>query len=130
MPINRTFDFGEALRKAASEIHETQAVGAHAILAAEPVPLTVFVQDRKFLANPALSDIQYEAVRHIERIYYQATYGMLVDEFESGKREGRLHIASSSAVWREEKYWSTPIRMCNFVNIQWGKGSGKDHVVR
>lgn len=130
MPINRTFDFGEELRRAASDIHATQSVGAHAILAEEPVPLSVFVQDRKFLANPPLSEIQYEAVRHIERIYYQDTYQLLAEEFEAGKREGRLHIAASNAAWREEKYWSAPIRMCNFINIQWGKGSGKDHVVR
>jgi hypothetical protein len=32
--------------------------------------------------------------------------------------------------WREEKYWSDPLRMINFATLQWGKGSGKDHICR
>lgn len=116
------FDFGEELRKAASAIKTTEYSSAHSVFAEEPVPLTVFVQDRKFLGNPPLSPIQYDAVRHIERVYYQKTYGMLAEEFETGKREGRLHVASSSAVWREEKYWSQDLRMINFATLQWGKG--------
>ena len=125
------FDFAAELRKAASEIKQAdKATGAAALLAEEPVPLTVFVQDKKFLGNPPLSDVQYDAVRHIERIYYPDMYPMLSEEFETGKTEGRLHIASSGAVWREEKYWSADLRMINFATLQWGKGSGKDHICR
>lgn len=123
------FDFGAELRKAASAI-KTIDSKAQTVLAEEPVPLTVFVQDKKFLGNPPLSDVQYDAVRHIERIYYPAMYPVLSEEFETGKREGRLHIASSSAAWRDEKYWSQPLRMTNFATLQWGKGSGKDHICR
>jgi hypothetical protein len=128
---NNNFDFAAELRKAASEVPAgSAAAGLEAIFAEEPVPLTVFVQDQKFLANPPLSEVQYDAVRHIERIYYQATYPQLAEEFETGKRQGRLHIASASAVWREEKYWTAPLRMTNFATLQWGKGSGKDHICR
>jgi hypothetical protein len=128
---NNNFDFAAELRKAASEVPAgSAAAGLEAIFAEEPVPLTVFVQDQKFLANPPLSEVQYDAVRHIERIYYQATYPQLAEEFETGKRQGRLHIASAGAVWREEKYWTAPLRMTNFATLQWGKGSGKDHICR
>lgn len=127
---NPSWDFSAELRKAATEIKDVQVTGAASVLAEEPVPLTVFVQDKKFLGNPPLSDVQYDAVRHIERIYYPSLYPQIAEEFESGKREGRLHIASSSAAWREEKYWSQPLRMINFATLQWGKGSGKDHICR
>lgn len=126
------FDFAAELRKAAGEIPPDTPVdlGLSAIFEEEPVPLTVFVQDKKFLGNPPLSAVQYDAVRHIERIYYPDLYPKIADEFETGKREGRLHIASSSAVWREEKFWTAPLRMTNFATLQWGKGSGKDHICR
>jgi hypothetical protein len=135
MPRGRdgNFDFSAELRKAAAEVRQTAAQEANTaagILAEEPVPLSVFVQDKKFLGNPPLSPVQYDAVRHIERVYYPAMYPLLAEEFESGKREGRLHIASSDAVWREEKYWSQSLRMTNFITLQWGKGSGKDHICR
>jgi len=32
----------------------------------EPVPLTPFLRDRAYLGQPALSEIQYEAVRHAD----------------------------------------------------------------
>jgi hypothetical protein len=80
----------------------------------EPVPLTVFVQDRRYLANPALSDVQYEAVRHAERVYYPETFEMLA--------------ASSDLKIRD--YWSQPCRMVNFLELEWGKGGGKDHTCR
>lgn len=127
---NPNWDFSAELRKAATEIKEIEVTGAASVLCEEPVPLTVFVQDKKFLGNPPLSDVQYDAVRHIERIYYPSLYPQIAEEFETGKREGRLHIASSSATWREEKYWSADLRMINFATLQWGKGSGKDHICR
>jgi hypothetical protein len=132
MARNESFDFASALRKAAGEIPSEHPgdLGLAAILDEEPVPLTVFVQDKKFLGNPPLSAVQYDAVRHIERIYYPALYPQLVEEFEAGKRQGRLHIASSDAVWREERYWSADLRMTNFATLQWGKGGGKDHICR
>lgn len=99
------------------------------IFSEEPVSLTVFVQDRAYLGNPPLSAVQYEAVRHIERIYYPETYPALAAEFETKKVADRLHVGAATA-WRDEPYWSEPIRMINFATLQWGKGGGKDHIVR
>lgn len=123
-----TFDFGDEFRRAANQIKVNDG-SLTSILAEEPVPLSAFVQDRAYLGNPPLSDVQYDAVRHIERIYYTAMYPKLAEEFETGKQPGRLHVGGFHT-WREEKYWSQPIRMINFATLQWGKGSGKDHVCR
>lgn len=82
--------------------------------AEEPVPLDVFVQDRGYLANPPLSPVQYEAVRHAERVYYPATYEVLAQSADKKIRE----------------YWSQAIRMVNFLELEWGKGGGKDHTCR
>lgn len=82
--------------------------------AEEPVPLSVFVQDQSYLGNPPLSLVQYDAVRHAERIYYPETYDVLA---QSSDPEIRL-------------YWEQPCRMVNFLDLEWGKGSGKDHSSR
>lgn len=134
--MTREFDLSAELRKAASLIKSPgggppRAGGPSGLdnwFEEEPVPLTVFVQDKRFLGNPPLSMPQYDAVRHIERIYYPDMYPLLAEEFETGKQPGRLHIASSSAVWREEKYWTQPLRMINFATLQWGKGSSSPDV--
>lgn len=80
----------------------------------EPVPLDVFVRDARYLSNPALSDVQYEAVRHIERIYLPETYPILMTSSDRRVRE----------------YWSEPCSMKNLITLEWGKGSGKDHICR
>jgi hypothetical protein len=80
----------------------------------EPVPLDVFVRDRGYMANPPLSDVQYEAVRHAERVYYPETYKLLADSADPAVRA----------------YWSAPCRMVNFLELEWGKGGGKDHTCR
>lgn len=80
----------------------------------EPVPLTQFVQDKGYLGQPALSEIQYDAVRHAERIFYEPTYALL----------------SASSDKQIRLYWSEPVRMVNFLELEWGKGGGKDHVCR
>jgi hypothetical protein len=72
------------------------------IFAEEPVSLDVFVRDRKFLGNPPLSEVQYDAVRHIERVYYADLYPAMAQEFGGD-------------------YWNQPCRMVNFVTLQWGK---------
>lgn len=76
----------------------------------EPVSLDIFVKDKKFLANPPLSPVQYAAVKHIERIYMPEMYPLMKEEFGG--------------------YWSEHVRMTNLITLQWGKGSGKDHVAR
>jgi Intein splicing domain/HNH endonuclease len=79
-----------------------------------PVPLDVFVQDTRYLGNPPLSAEQYEAVRHAERIYLPETYPILASVDDKA-------IAG---------YWAQPCRMVNFLDLEWGKGSGKDHSSR
>lgn len=76
----------------------------------QPVPLDVFVQDRKYLANPPLSLEQYRLVQHIERVYLPETFVLMGEEWGG--------------------YWAEYIRMCNNIVAQWGKGGGKDHTVR
>lgn len=77
----------------------------------EPVSLDVFVRDSRYLNNPVLSDIQYDAVRHIERVYYPNLYPLMALEFDS-------------------EYWAKSVRMINYANLLFAKGSGKDHVCR
>jgi hypothetical protein len=80
------------------------------IFCEEPVPLDVFVRDKKYMGSPALSPVQFEAVRIAERIFYPELYPVMGQLFDP--------------------YWSEPLRMVNFINLQWGKGSGKGHVCR
>lgn len=81
------------------------------ILSDEPVSLDVFVQDKAFLgADWMLSDIQYDLVRVIERIYLQSTFDLMAIEFGG--------------------YWAVPIPMKNLIAAEWGKGGGKDSTVR
>lgn len=81
------------------------------IFSEEPVPLDTFVRDKRFLGNPPLSAVQYEAVRYTERIYYPELYPLMAKEFN-------------------DTYWTDITRMVNFVTLQWGKGGGKDHICR
>lgn len=75
-----------------------------------PCTLTEFVRGAAFLNNPALSDIQYEAVRHLEQIYRPETHDLI------WKYTGNPEFE--------------PVRRINFATLQWGKGSGKDHICR
>jgi hypothetical protein len=79
-----------------------------AIFEDKPVDLYTFVTDPRFLGNPALSPVQFEAVSFLEQILLPETHEMLSD-------------------W-DPRF--TPRRQINFAYIQWGKGSGKDHVCR
>lgn len=81
------------------------------IFAEEPVSLETFIKDKKFLGeNWYLSPIQEHAVRHIERVYLPELYPQMAEEFGG--------------------YWADPLLMKNLLTLQWGKGSGKDHVCR
>lgn len=80
----------------------------------EPVPLTVFIRDQHYLKNPPLSEEQYAAVQYAERIYFPATYEMLATSSDPDIRA----------------YWGSPLRMVNFITLEWGKGGGKDHTCR
>lgn len=76
----------------------------------EPVGLDVFVQDKAYLHNPPLSPRQRLAVQHAERIFYAQLYPLMAAEG-----------------WT---YWAEPVRLVNTLTLQWGKGSGKDHICR
>lgn len=76
--------------------------------AEEPVPLDVFVQDKKFIGMSALSAPQYNALQVAERVYYPELYPYMV------------------TVW---PYWS-PIPMVNLLTMMVGKGGGKDLLAR
>jgi len=79
-------------------------------LTIEPAPIEVFVQDKKFLGLPALSDIQLEIVRHSTQILKRPTLQKLM-----GEQAGNEYY---------EKYTD------NEVICMLGKGSGKDHCSR
>lgn len=76
----------------------------------EPVPLDVFVQDKKFLGNPPLGPIQRDVVAHLERIYYPDLYPLMAAGFDPS--------------------WGVDLPMKNIFTICIGKGAGKDHMVR
>lgn len=71
------------------------------IFVEQPVDLKTFVEDKKFLGNPSLSPIQYDAVRHIEQIYHPETYDLMKVGFG--------------------KYWE-PVRYINYATLVFGKG--------
>jgi hypothetical protein len=80
------------------------------VFSEEPVRLEVFVSDKKFLAQPKLSEIQYAALRNIERVYMPDLYPRMAEAFDP--------------------YWGEIRRLTNLITLQWGKGSGKDHICR
>ncbi len=83
----------------------------------EPVDLDTFIRDNKFLGlnNIRLSEVQAEAVRTIERVYYPDLYPLMATGFDDPKLRD---------------YWGTPTPMKNLITLQWGKGSGKDAIAR
>lgn len=79
------------------------------IFAEEPPDLTTFITDAGYLSNPALSDPQFEVVRHAEQIFRPELYPAMVEAF--------------GPQWM-------PVRYVNFIDAAVGKGGGKDHVCR
>jgi len=75
-----------------------------------PVPVQIFVQDKKYLGLPPLSDIQEEIVKHSTQIFKEKTLLSI-----HGEKVGREYY---------EKYTA------NEVICMLGKGSGKDHCSR
>lgn len=93
----------DMLKASAGLVTEEAEGDLSSIFIEEPVSLDTFIQDKKFLGNPPLSVVQYEAVRHIERIFYPNLYPLMAKEFGG-------------------EYWTNPCRMTNFITLQWGKG--------
>ncbi len=89
-----------------------------------PVTLDTFVMDPAYGYGGGfpLSPEQYRVVQAAERIYMAETFGLIYDH---------------GATWHDKPvddeiklYWSQPYQLCNFITIEWGKGSGKDHTCR
>lgn len=89
-----------------------------------PVALDTFVMDPTYGYGGGfpLSPEQYRVVQAAERIYMRETYGTISDH---------------GATWHEKPvpddiklYWAQPYQLSNFITIEWGKGSGKDHTCR
>lgn len=76
----------------------------------QPVSIQTFVQDKKYLGLPPLSDIQLEIVRHSTQIFKKHTLQKMM-----GIEEGAAYY---------NKYTD------NEVICMLGKGSGKDHCAR
>lgn len=76
----------------------------------EPVSIQTFVQDKKYLGLPPLSQIQLEIVRHSTQIFKESTLQKLM-----GEEEGSAYY---------QKYTD------NEIICMLGKGSGKDHCAR
>lgn len=90
---------------------EKASVGLPDIFAERPVTLDEFIQNESYLGYPKLSDVQYEAIRYGERIFFPETYKLLEEAYGD--------------------YWSVNDDYYpNFLTIMWGKGSGKDLCVR
>lgn len=100
------------------------------IFAEEPVSLDIFMRDKKYLGNPPLSLIQYNAVRAIERIYFPDMYPLLAAEFGPKKNQTVVGPAGAFSQDVENNYWAAKIPMINKATLQWGKGAGKDHTCR
>ena len=96
-------DLSSAFSKAAEDSGTTTSLSD--IFEEEPVPFHTFLNDKKYLGlrNINLSDIQLNALRHIERIYYPDLYPLMAEEFN-------------------EPYWNAEIPMRNLITVQWGKG--------
>lgn len=89
-----------------------------------PVDLKTFVEDKKFLGNFPLSPVQFDTVKHIERVYYNGWTR------QNGRDVYDKNKDTYAALAEHERYWRDPVRMTNLITVQWGKGAGKDATVR
>ena len=92
------------------EISDFDKLLSHEEIETEPVPIDVFVSDRKYLGLPPLSEIQTEIVKNSTQIFKKDTLIKL-----HGEEEG---------IKIYDNYTQ------NEVICQLGKGSGKDHCAR
>jgi hypothetical protein len=92
------------------ELDSLEKLLRHEELDEIPVPIDVFVSDRRYLGLPPLSDIQTEIVKMSTQIFRVET---LIEMY--GEEEGR-------------RMYDTYTQ--NEVICQLGKGSGKDHCAR
>lgn len=88
---------------------QTNTLVSQGVFCEEPVPLDIFLKDKKFMGQHMLGEHQYNLVRHMEQIYLPSLYPFMVENFG--------------------EYWN-PVRFVNLLNVQWGKGAGKDYSVQ
>lgn len=103
--------FAEESPEPIAQIGGSNAYALEDLLEEIPVSLEVFIRDKKYLGDATFkpSDIQSDAIKHIERIYFNDMY-VKMGEYEP--------------------YWLEDIRLTNFHALQWGKGAGKDSICR
>jgi hypothetical protein len=93
--------FDSAIERIDRRIHLVSQSGD--LFEYEPVPLDVFVRDKKFLGLPPLGERQQEAVEYATQIYRPDTLKELK--------------------WKQHRYVKELV-------LLWGKGSGKDFISR
>lgn len=108
MDLSSLFPSEETKSELSAEDYRSSSLST--LFEEEPVPLSVFIRDKKYLNYPQPSPIQYDLIQHAERVYYPDLYPRMGEEIHP--------------------YWAKPVRMVNFLNVQWGKGGGKDFSVR
>lgn len=103
--------FAEESPEPIAPVGGSNAYAIEDLLEEIPVSLEVFIRDKKYLGDATFkpSDIQADAIKHIERIYFADMY---------------------PSMGEYEPYWLDDIRMTNFHALQWGKGAGKDSICR
>lgn len=78
------------------------------LFAEEPVSLDEFLYSSDYLnfpSEPGLSEVQYDVLKHAERVLYQETFDLMAEHY--------------GGYWEEVK----DVRNTNILNIMWGKGS-------
>lgn len=120
-------DFAAQLRAQLSDLSIKPDSVLSSVFESEPVSLDVFIKDKSYLGlTSGLSPIQYDAVRHIERVYYD---GWEADDDGVWRYDAERDLYSMMGA-EFDPYWAEPCRMINFATIEWGKSGGKDLVSR
>ncbi len=115
---------GDWLARHAAPRHVVQESDLDELFDEIPVTLDTFVMDPAYGYGGGwpLSPEQYVVVQAAERIYMDQTYGLIHDHGASFREKP---VPDDIKL-----YWSQPYRLSNFITIEWGKGSGKDHTCR
>jgi hypothetical protein len=92
--------FAEESPEPIAQIGGSNAYALEDLLEEIPVSLEVFIRDKRYLGDATFkpSDIQADAIKHIERIYFSDMYAKMGEY---------------------EPYWLEDIRLTNFHALQW-----------
>lgn len=83
----------------------------------EPILLTEFITSPLYLNNFRLSDVQFDAVRHLTHIFYDGWVPDPVTGIKEYYPERDLYKKMGGAF---DPHWAEPIRMINHATLQWG----------